>query len=47
MQIHGPIEFNKDIQTIYVNKNEVKDNKKLLDMVYLFSNKNKVQHDFF
>ena len=46
MQIHGPVEFNKDIQCIYVNRNEIKGNKKLLDMVYEFSKKNGVEHDF-
>ena len=34
IQIHGPIEFTKDVQTIYVNKTEIKNNKKLLDQVY-------------
>ena len=46
IQIHGPIEFSKDIHCIYVNKNEIKGNKKLLDMVYEFSEKNGVAHDF-
>ena len=47
IQIHGPIEFSKDILRIYINKNEVKGNNKLLDMVYDFSKKNNIDHDFF
>ena len=47
IQIHGPIEFSKDIQCIYVNKNEVKTNKALLEQVYEFSKKNNVDYDFF
>lgn len=39
MQIHGPVEFAKDIERIYVNKNELKTDKNLLDMVYEFNKK--------
>jgi hypothetical protein len=31
IQIHGPIEFSKDVQCIYVNRAEIKENKKLLE----------------
>ena len=47
IQVHGPIEFSKDVQCIYVNRKEIKDNKKLLEMVYEFSEKNKIEYDFF
>lgn len=47
IQIHGPIEFSKDIERIYVNKNEVKTDKALLEMVYDFSKKHNVDYDFF
>lgn len=35
IQVHGPVEFSKDVERLYVNKNEVKD-KNFLDMVYKF-----------
>lgn len=47
MQVHGPIEFAKDIERIYVNRNELKTDKKLLDMVYEFNKKFGVDYDFF
>ena len=43
IQIHGPIEFAKDIQRVYVNKKEVQD-KKFLDMVYSFCERNKIDY---
>ena len=46
IQIHGPVEFAKDVERVYVNSNEIKGNKQLLDMVYDFSAKFKVEHDF-
>lgn len=45
IQIHGPIEFGKDIERLYVNKSEVQD-KKYLDMVYEFSEKFGVPYEF-
>ena len=47
MQVHGPIEFAKDIDRIYVNRNELKTDKKLLDLVYEFNKKFGVDYDFF
>ena len=47
IQIHGPIDFSKDVERIYVNRNEVKTDKNLLEMVYEFSKKFNVDHDFF
>lgn len=46
VQIHGPLEFAKDVERLYVNKIEVKD-KKFLDMVYQFSEMFKVDYEFF
>ena len=45
IQIHGPIEFAKDIERLYVNKNEVKE-KKFLDMVYKFNELFGVDYEF-
>ncbi len=47
IQIHGPLEFKKDIELLYINRNEVKNDKKLLDMTYEFCEKNKIRYDFF
>ena len=46
IQIHGPIEFAKDIQRLYVNKIEIQD-KKFMKMVEDFSKKFNVDYDIF
>jgi hypothetical protein len=46
IQIHGPIEFAKDIQRLYVNKIEIKDNK-FMKMVENFCNKFNVDYEIF
>ena len=46
IQIHGPIEFAKDIERIYVNKAELADPKRL-EGVIEFSKKHKVDYEIF
>lgn len=46
IQIHGPIEFGKDIQRLYVNKIEIQD-KKFMKMVEEFSKKFNVDYEIF
>jgi hypothetical protein len=46
IQIHGPIEFAKDIERIYVNKAELTDPIRL-EQVIEFSKKNNVEYEIF
>lgn len=46
IQIHGPIEFARDIERIYVNKTELAEPKRL-EQIIEFSKKNKVEYEIF
>lgn len=49
IQIHGPVEFAKDIERVYVSKAELKmgDAKALLEQVKTFCSKNNVEYELF
>lgn len=46
IQIHGPIEFAKDIQRLYVNKIEIQD-KKFMKLVETFCKRFNVDYEIF
>ena len=49
IQIHGPVEFAKDIERVYVSKAELKlgDAKALLEQVKSFCSKNNIEYELF
>ena len=49
IQIHGPVEFAKDIERVYVSKAELKlgDAKALLEQVKTFCSKHKIEYELF
>ena len=49
IQIHGPVEFGKDIERVYVSKDELKlgDAKALLQQVKTFCSKHQLEYELF
>lgn len=49
IQIHGPVEFSKDIERVYISKNELKmgDAKALLEQVKTFCSKHQIEYELF
>ncbi len=47
LQIHGPIEFEKDIEKLFINKTEINGKKNLEDMSKDFCKKNRIPYEMF
>ena len=49
IQIHGPVEFAKDIERVYISKNQLKmgDAKALLQQVKSFCSKHQIEYELF
>jgi|JI6StandDraft_1071083.scaffolds.fasta_scaffold278413_2 hypothetical protein len=49
IQIHGPVEFSKDIERLYISKDELKmgDAKGLLEQVKSFCSKHSLDYELF
>jgi hypothetical protein len=47
IQIHGPVEFKKDIERVYIHRKDISRNPKCLDEVKEFCRKNNLQYEVF
>jgi hypothetical protein len=47
IQIHGPVEFKKDIERVYIHREDITRNQKCLDEVKEFCRKNNLEYKVF